>query len=69
MYIVVKAIENSNFTHFSMLASNGVFVDDDIRKAVIFSTAALATKQKDVLASLDPDGTYSIKQIVLQDVQ
>lgn len=69
MYVVVKAIENNNFTHFSMLATNGVFVDDDIRKAVIFSTAALATKQKDVLVSLDPDGTYSIKQIVLQDVQ
>ena len=69
MYVIVKNIENNNYTHFSMLATNGVFVDDDIRKAVIFSTAALATKQKDVLVSLDPDGTYSIKQIVLQDVQ
>ena len=35
MYVVVKNIENNNFTHFSMLASNGTFVDDDLRKAVI----------------------------------
>lgn len=69
MYVVVKNIENNNFTHFSMLASNGTFVDDDLRKAVIFPTAAIATKQKDVLAALNPDDTFTIKQIVLQDVQ
>lgn len=69
MYVVVKNIENNNFTHFSMLASNGTFVDDDLRKAVIFPSAAVATKQKEVLTALNPDDTFTVKQIVLQDVQ
>lgn len=69
MYVIVKTIENNNFTHFSMLASNGIFVDDNLTKAVIFPTVELATKQKDVLAGLNPDETFSVKQIVLQDIQ
>lgn len=69
MYVVVKVLENNNYTHFSMLAANGTFVDDNLTKAIIFPTAALATKQKDVLAGLNPDDTFVVKQIVLQDVQ
>ena len=69
MYIVVKNTENNGFKHFSMLAYNGVFVDDNLAKAVIFPTSALATKQKDVLSALNPDDTFTVKQIVLQDVQ
>ena len=69
MYVVVKNIENNNYTHFSMLASNGTFVDDDLRKAVIFPTSAIATKQKEVLAALNPDDTFTVKQIILQDIQ
>lgn len=69
MYVVVKNIENNNFTHFSMLASNGTFVDDNLTRAIIFPSAAVATKQKEVLAALNPDDTFTVKQIVLQDVQ
>lgn len=69
MYVIVKNIENNNYTHFSMLASNGIFVDDNLTKAVIFPTAELATKQKDVLAGLNPEETFTVKQIVLQDIQ
>ena len=68
MYVIVKNIENNNFTHFSMLASNGTYTNDDLTKAIIFPTVALATKQKDVLAGLNPDDTFAIKQIVLQDI-
>lgn len=69
MYVIIKELENNNFTHFSMLASNGTFVDDNLTKAIIFPTAAVATKQKEVLAALNPDDTFIVKQIVLQDIQ
>lgn len=69
MYVIVKNIENNNYTHFSMLASNGTFVDDNLTKAIIFPTAAVATKQKEVLQTLNPDDTFTVKQIVLQDIQ
>ena len=68
MYVIVKNITDSNFEHFSMLASNGTYTDGDLTKAVIFSTAELATKQKEVLAVLNPDDTFKVKQIVLQDI-
>ena len=68
MYVIVKNIINSNFEHFSMLASNGTYTNGDLTKAVIFSTAELATKQKEVLAALNPDDTFTVKQIVLQDI-
>lgn len=68
MYIVVKSIENNEFTLFTMLASNGTYTDNDLTKAVIFPTATLAAKQRDVLAGLNPDDTFSIKQVVLEDV-
>lgn len=68
MYVVVKSIENNGLTHFSMLAANGTYTDDNLAKAVIFPTAAIATKQKDVLAALNPDDTFTVKQIVLQDI-
>ena len=69
MYVIVKNIENNNYTHFSMLASNGTFVDDNLTKAIIFPTAAVATKQEEVLQALNPDDTFTVKQIVLQDIQ
>ena len=68
MYVIVKSTTNSNFEHFSMLASNGTYTDGNLTKAVIFSTAELATKQKEVLAALNPDDTFTVKQIVLQDI-
>lgn len=68
MYVIIKSTTNSNFEHFSMLASNGTYTDKDLTKAVIFSTAELATKQKEVLAALNPDDTFTVKQIVLQDI-
>lgn len=68
MYVIVKSTTNSNFEHFSMLASNGTYTNGDLTKAVIFSTAELATKQKEVLAALNPDDTFTVKQIVLQDI-
>ena len=68
MYVIVKNITGSNFEHFSMLASNGTYTDGNLTKAVIFSTAELATKQKEVLAALNPDDTFTVKQIVLQDI-
>ena len=68
MYIIVKSTTDSNFEHFSMLASNGTYTDKDLTKAVIFSTAELATKQKEVLAALNPDDTFKVKQIILQDI-
>ena len=68
MYVIIKELENSNFTYFSMLASNGVFEDNNLAKAIIFPTAELATKQKEVLAALNPDDTFKVKQIVLQDI-
>ncbi len=69
MYVIVKNIENNNYTHFSMLASNGTFVDDNLARAIMFPTAAVATKQKEVLSALNPDDTFTVKQIVLQDIQ
>lgn len=69
MYVIVKNIENNNYTHFSMLASNGTFVNDNLTKAIMFPSAAVATKQKEVLAALNPDDTFTVKQIVLQDIQ
>ena len=68
MYVIVKSTTNSNFEHFSMLASNGTYTDGDLTKAVIFSTKELATKQKEVLTALNPDDTFTVKQIVLQDI-
>ena len=68
MYVIVKSTTNSNFEHFSMLASNGTYTDGDLTKAVIFSTKELATKQKEVLTALNPDDTFIVKQIVLQDI-
>ena len=68
MYVIVKSTTNSNFEHFSMLASNGTYTNGDLTKAVIFSTKELATKQKEVLAALNPDDTFTVKQIVLQDI-
>lgn len=68
MYVIVKNITDSNFEHFSMLASNGTYTDGNLTKAVIFSTAELATKQKEVLAALNPDDTFTVKQIVLQNI-
>lgn len=67
MYVIVKTVDKK-VTHFSMLASNGTFTDSDLRNAVIFDTAALATKQKEVLTSLNPKDTFTVKQIVLQDI-
>lgn len=67
MYVIVKTVDKK-VTHFSMLASNGTFTDGDLRNAVIFDTAALATKQKEVLTSLNPKDTFTVKQIVLQDI-
>lgn len=69
MYVIIKELENSNFTYFSMLASNGVFEDNNLAKAIIFPTVELATKQKEVLAALNPNDTFKVKQIVLQDIQ
>lgn len=68
MYVIVKSTTDSNFEHFSMLASNGTYTNGDLTKAVIFSTKELATKQKEVLAALNPDDTFTVKQIVLQDI-
>jgi hypothetical protein len=68
MYCIVKVIEVNNQKYFSMLSWNGTYVDDNIQKAIIFSTAALATKQKEVIEALNPDDTFVVKQIVLQDL-
>ena len=68
MYVIVKNTTDSNFEHFSMLASNGTYTNGDLTKAVIFSTKELATKQKEVLAALNPNDTFTVKQIVLQDI-
>ena len=68
MYVIIKNTTDSNFEHFSMLASNGTYTNGDLTKAVIFSTKELATKQKEVLAALNPDDTFIVKQIVLQDI-
>ena len=68
MYVIVKNTTDSNFEHFSMLASNGTYTNGDLTKAVIFSTKELATKQKEVLTALNPDDTFTVKQIVLQDI-
>ena len=52
-----------------MLESNGTFTYNNLTKAIIFSTAALATKQKDILEGLNPDDTFIVKKVVLQDIQ
>ena len=67
MYIIVKTVSN-NTKYFGMLSYNGTFVEDNLNKAIIFPTSALATKQKEVLAALNPNDTYTVKQIVLQNV-
>lgn len=68
MYVIVKNISNSSFEHFSMLAANGTYTDGDLTKAVIFTSKEIAVKQKDVLASLNPDDTFTVKEIVLTDI-
>lgn len=67
MYIIVKTV-NNNTKYFGMLSYNGTFVEDNLNKAIIFPTSALATKQKEVLAALNPNDTYTVKEIVLQNV-
>lgn len=67
MYIIVKTVNNDT-KYFGMLSYNGTFVEDNLNKAIIFPTSALATKQKEVLAALNPNDTYTVKQIVLQNV-
>lgn len=69
MFIIVTTNENDEEEYFNMLAGNSIYVDTDIKKAVIFSTAAIASKQKDVLDSFDPEETFVVKEIVLQDLQ
>ena len=69
MFVIVTTNEDDEEEYFNMLAGNGTYVDTDIKKAVIFSTAAIANKQKDVLDSFDPDDTFVVKEIVLQDLQ
>ena len=68
MYVIVKTVENNGIKHFSMLAANGTYVEDNLQKAIMFPTAVIATKQKDVLEALNPDDTFTVKQIVLQDI-
>lgn len=67
MYIIVKTV-SGNTKYFGMLSYNGTFVEDNLNKAIIFPTSALATKQKEVLTALNPNDTYTVKQIVLQNV-
>jgi len=69
MFVIVTTNEDDEEEYFNMLAGNGTYVDTDIKKAVIFSTAAIANKQKDVLDSFDPEETFVVKEIVLQDLQ
>lgn len=52
-----------------MLASNRIFTNNNLTKVIIFPTEALATKQKDILEGLNPDDTFIVKQVVLQDIQ
>lgn len=68
MFIIVVTNENDEEKYFNMLSGNGVYVDSDIRKAVIFSSSAIAIKQKDVLDSFEPDKTFVVKEIVLEDL-
>lgn len=68
MYIIVKTIENNGVKYFSMLASNGTYVDDNLQKAVMFPSVTIANKQKDVLTALNSDDIFTVKEIVLQDV-
>lgn len=69
MFVIVTTNEDDEEEYFNMLAGNGTYVDTDIKKAVIFSTAAIANKQKDVLDSFDPEETFVVKEIVLQDLE
>lgn len=68
MFIIVVTNENDEEKYFNMLSRNGVYVDSDIKKAVIFSSSAIAIKQKDVLDSFEPDETFVVKEIVLEDL-
>lgn len=68
MFIIVVTNEDDEEEYFNMLAGNGVYVDPDIKKAVIFSSSAIAIKQKDVLDSFEPDETFVVKEIVLEDL-
>lgn len=68
MFIIVVTNENNKEEYFNMLAGNGIYVDSDIKKAVIFSSSAIAIKQKDVLNSFKPDETFVVKEIVLEDL-
>lgn len=69
MYVIVKQVENNGIKHFSMLAANGTYTEDSLQKAIMFPTAAIATEQKDVLSTLNPDDVFIVKKIVLEDIQ
>lgn len=69
MFVIVKELENDAVKYFSMLAYNGTYMEDALAKACVFSSAAIASKQKDVLESLNPSETYVVKEVVLEDVQ
>lgn len=57
----------------TILENQAYYMENYLRalevRAIIFPTAAVATKQKEVLAALNPNDTFTVKQIVLQDVQ
>lgn len=71
MYVLIKNPSDpaEDYEYFRMLANNGVYVEADITKAIVFKTATIALKQCDVLNALDTDNTYVVREVTLTELQ
>lgn len=69
MYVVIRTSENDNIYHYvQLLANNGVATNDELTKAIIISTSAIATKLCDVCNAIDTNNTYEIREVVIEEV-
>ena len=69
MYVVIKTSENDSVYHYvRMVTNNGIATNDLITNAIVVSTSAIATKLCDVCTALDSDGTYEVRQVVLEEI-
>jgi len=70
MYVVTTSDETSEtLKYVSMIATNIVYTDSNIQKAIIVSNEDLATSLKEIVSSFDTDNVYVAKSVTLIDVQ
>lgn len=65
---VLTITENNELKYFSNLSYNGIFTDSDIHKSIIFTSSSSASAQSAILHEIDANRTFTVKQIILQDI-